>query len=79
MRNQTELFPVPAKPRQKRRVMMHVADAGNWGWHTPWGGKCIRFECSKCGHDTDWIDDNLSVTENKRGMPCPICNEGEQS
>lgn len=55
------------KPRKPRRVMMHVADAGAY---------MIRFECDKCGHNTGWIVDTKTVTENRRGMPCPNCNEG---
>lgn len=55
------------RPRRKKRVMMHVADAGSG---------MIRFECLKCNHDTDWIVDEQSVSENRRGMPCPNCNTG---
>ena len=57
------------KPRRKPRVMMHVSDAGNGP-----GCQIIRFECTKCGHDTDWMEDVRNVSENKRGMPCPKCN-----
>ncbi|WP_107495541.1 hypothetical protein [Thalassobius sp. I31.1] len=64
----TDLFGY-TKPRAKPRVMMHVADAGEG----------IRFECEKCGHDTGWIADEKSVSENKRGLPCPVCNEGDPS
>ncbi len=58
------------KPRQKRRVMMHVSDAGNF----PNGGKAICFECNICGYETGWIADERSISENKRGMACPDCN-----
>jgi hypothetical protein len=51
---------------------MHVADAGNGA-----GCKVIQFRCSKCGYDTGWIRDDLTVTENRRGLPCPKCNELE--
>ena len=61
------------KPRQPRRKMMHVADAG----HMPGGTKGIRFVCGHCNHDTGWISDERSVSENKRGLPCPICNPAE--
>ncbi len=49
---------------------MKVIDAGN-GFGD---GKVIMFKCFKCGHNTDWIEDTKSVSENKRGMPCPHCN-----
>ena len=66
----TLLFKKADIPRRKRRVMMHVMDAGN-------GPSCmvIEFECKKCGHNTGWIKDEKSVSENKRGMPCPKCNQ----
>ena len=58
------------KTRQKPRTMMHVSDAGNgFGDYS-----VIEFECRKCGHNTGWIKDEKSVSENKRGMPCPNCN-----
>ncbi len=55
----------PAAPRRPRIVRMHVADAGSG---------MIWFRCERCGHDTGWIPDTMTVTENKRGMPCPRCN-----
>jgi len=58
------------KPRQPRLKRMRVADAG----HLPGGSKGIRFECPQCGHDTDWIPDAWTISENKRGLPCPKCN-----
>lgn len=58
---------VYAKPRVKR---MHVVDAGNY----PDGRKCIHFVCRRCGHDTGWIVDEWTVSENRRGRPCPTCN-----
>lgn len=56
-------------PRSRaRRVMMRVVDAGD---------EVIQFRCSRCGHDTGWIMDTKTVTENRRGMPCPKCNEAQ--
>jgi DNA-directed RNA polymerase subunit RPC12/RpoP len=53
---------LPHRPPVKR---MHVADAGLGG---------IRFKCAHCDHDTGWIADEHTVTENRRGLPCPRCN-----
>lgn len=61
------------RPRRPARVLMHVFDAG----HLPGGQKGIVFRCSRCGHDTGWIRDTQSVSDNKRGMPCPQCNPKE--
>jgi hypothetical protein len=68
---QAELFARP--PRQRPRVMMHVVDAGN----AAGAGKIIIFVCRSCGYSTNWIEDTKTVSENKRGMPCPQCNRGE--
>ncbi len=53
-------------PRQKPRVMAHVADAGV---------DSICFECPQCGWESGWIDYDFSLTEAKRGIPCENCNK----
>ena len=52
------------KPRRRPRVLMHVYDAGY---------EAIKFKCSKCGF-SDWYHNDMSVSEAKRGIPCPECN-----
>lgn len=64
-----DLFP-ETKIRRTSRVMMHVLDAGNF----PSGQKCIWFKCPKCEFETEWIPDEWSVSQNKKGHPCPVCN-----
>ncbi|MFT9089458.1 MAG: hypothetical protein ABF479_00360 [Gluconacetobacter sp.] len=64
------LFPKADLPRKKPAKRMYVADAGL----TPGGEKIIQFVCRRCGHDTDWLYDRWTITENKRGLPCPNCN-----
>lgn len=75
---QTDMFPKERKPRAKPLKRMRVADAGEGG-----GFDVIQFECGRCGHNTGWIYDTLTMTENKRGLPCPKCNPqdstGEQA
>jgi DNA-directed RNA polymerase subunit RPC12/RpoP len=61
----------PTVPKRARLVRMHVEDSG----HLPGGSPGIRFRCRRCGHDTGWIPDTASVSENKRGRPCPYCNQ----
>lgn len=58
------------KPRRSPRTMMRVVDAGQSAH-----GMVIQFECGKCGHNTGWIKDEKTVSENRRGMPCPECNK----
>ena len=60
-----DLFPDTKPPRAKPRVMMHVIDAGD----------CIaKFECAKCGAKSEWVP-IANITEGKRGIPCPTCNQ----
>ncbi|KJS38257.1 MAG: hypothetical protein VR70_10510 [Rhodospirillaceae bacterium BRH_c57] len=60
------------RPRRKPRVMMHVYDAGE----VPGMGCAICLRCARCGHDTDWVL-MRTLSEDKRGRPCPNCNERE--
>lgn len=61
------LFAKKELPRSKPVNRMHVADAGEG----------IRFKCLHCGYDTGWIADEWTITQNKRGHPCPKCNDDE--
>lgn len=58
------LFDLP-KIRKHRYWRMRVIDAGQG---------CIQFRCPRCGHNTGWIIDEWTVAENRRGLPCPNCN-----
>jgi hypothetical protein len=58
-------------PPIPRRHLMHVFDAG------PDDGEAshlVRFTCKRCGYETGWVRVE-SVTEGRRGKPCPTCNE----
>jgi hypothetical protein len=68
---QLELLAKP--PRKRRRVLMHLIDAGN----LPNGGKGVHFKCGRCGHDGGWWQVD-TVTEAKRGEPCPKCNKSQE-
>lgn len=66
------------RPRQKRRVLMHVFDSGDChtGAAEDLGKPMCRMFCQKCGAETDWIVFD-TVTEAKRGIPCGKCNGGQ--
>lgn len=70
MSNQISFLPPATRKKPKR--LMHVFDAGN-GYEA--GDTVIQFQCIHCDHNTGWIKDNQTMTENRRGIPCPICNE----
>jgi len=63
---QMDLLP---KPQRTPRKLMHVVDAGNG----PGPGRWAAFECKHCGERSEWMRIQ-SVTEAKRGIPCPKCN-----
>lgn len=69
-----QLFPKEQCPRRKPVKRMHVVDAG----HLPDGCNGISFACPHCGYETGWIEDDLTVSQNKRGLPCPECNGREE-
>lgn len=57
-------------PRDKRRtVRMHVVDAG--------GDYDVHMQCQRCGYDDGWTNlehAGLTISDAKRGLPCPKCN-----
>ncbi|GAB6043319.1 hypothetical protein [Endothiovibrio diazotrophicus] len=52
-------------PRKKPRVMAHVSVAAI---------DVIEFECLQCGWSSGWLEFDMTITEAKRGIPCPNCN-----
>lgn len=43
------------------------------GWTT---SKGAHWVCGKCGHDEGWLF-NMSATDIRAKVPCPICNKAE--
>ncbi|MEC7118540.1 MAG: hypothetical protein VXW65_01375 [Pseudomonadota bacterium] len=66
-----DLFPDLKPPRAKPRVMAHAEDHGEF----PDGRPSHRFVCKKCSFD-QWLAG--TVTEGRRGIPCPTCNTEQQ-
>ena len=71
--NTPDLFSETKPPRPAPRKLMHVCDAAD---DEDPAYSSVRFHCARCGHESDWID-GLTVTEAKRGMPCPACNPSD--
>lgn len=61
------LAPLPPKPRKAARVLMQIIDCGQF----PDGRTCGHFQCRKCQRD-EWLA--ASLTDLRRGLPCPVCN-----
>jgi len=55
----------PQLPRKRPRKLMHVIDAGQ---------DMIHMKCWHCGYDDGETTMRTTVTEAKRGYPCPECN-----
>lgn len=75
MARTADLFPIealPPKPRAPRLWRMHVIDAGI----REDGAEIAVFKCSRCGHETRWTEFR-TITEAKRGLPCPNCNKAQ--
>jgi DNA-directed RNA polymerase subunit RPC12/RpoP len=69
MAKQATLAGFEPPPRAKPRVMAKVVDAGE---------NIAQFECAKCGWNSGWVyDDEMTVTQTKRGIPCEPCNTKE--
>lgn len=73
------LFAADQAPVRPRIVRMHAVDIGDApglmdGWKTTSGGD---FVCRRCGHEAGWLF-NLCPSEIRRGVPCPVCNEGRK-
>jgi len=59
----------PDLPRDRPRIFrMKIADGGV-------SFTDLKFTCPKCGYDDGWKQHDLSITEIKRGIPCPVCNK----
>ena len=68
-----DLFPRP--PRKRPRILMHVSNLV--------GEYTVELKCSKCGtaerftcrpKEHAFVDEDLTVTQARRGVPCPKCN-----
>lgn len=68
---QGELLTKP--PRRMRGQLMHVCDAGGCDS----GGLLVQMRCAKCDYQSGWLQFH-TVTEAKRGLPCPKCAPQEQ-
>ncbi len=61
---------VPEKrERKKPQKLMHVCDAG--AGEGDW--EIVVMQCARCELLTDWFEVK-SVSQGKRGIPCPRCN-----
>jgi hypothetical protein len=67
-----DLFPASKPPRAVPRKLMHVSDASPDGCFGD-GLATVRMMCARCRYESDWLA--LSVTNAKRGTPCPNCNK----
>ena len=60
-------------PRKAPEKLMHVSDAASECCSEDGEGVMVRLQCKRCKHETDWLI-FATITEAKRGKPCPKCN-----
>ncbi len=75
-----DLFPDTKLPRAKPRVLMHVSDASDChtGRQEDLGKPMCVMKCTRCGQESEWLVFD-TVTEAKRGIPCPTCNQPKET
>lgn len=69
-----DMFPETKLPRQPRRVLMHVCDAGVGCGSMEPGEQWVQYECTKCELRSEWQTAE-NITTARRGIPCPQCNK----
>ena len=68
MKTMDSLFKDEEFPRSKPKKRMHVVDAGTDFGH-------VHMVCKHCGYDDGFqFKYDNTITELKRGLPCPECN-----
>jgi hypothetical protein len=68
-----DMFAELKPPRKPPSKLMHVCDA-NGCCEEDGTGAMVRMRCKRCGYESQWLYLG-SVTEAKRGKPCPDCNK----
>ena len=67
-----DMFQELKPPRKAPQKLMHVCDVGGC-CEEDGSGEMVRMSCKRCGYESRWLYLG-SVTEAKRGKPCPVCN-----
>lgn len=68
-----DMFAELKPPRKTPSKLMHVCDAGGC-CEEDGNGAMVCMSCKRCGYESEWLY-LASVTEAKRGKPCPVCNK----
>ena len=72
MKRLPDMFAELKPPRARPKRLMHVCDSAG-SCDEEGGGAMVRMWCLRCSHETEWLT-FPTVTEAKRGIPCPKCN-----
>lgn len=52
-------------PPITRRKLAHVTDCGD---------NVIEYTCFHCGWCSGWVERTRTISEDRKGVPCPKCN-----
>lgn len=75
-----QLFTREQAPRTRKPIKrMHVHDCGPSPYKSESGKEAhfVWLKCGHCKHDNDWMHFEGTITELKKGLPCPKCNPSE--
>ena len=68
-----DMFQSLKPKRNNPRKLMHVCDSSGC-CEEDGSGAMVRMFCKRCEYESNWLYLN-TVTEAKKGLPCPICNQ----
>lgn len=72
-----QLFTKEQAPRRKPIKRMRFQDVGDSPFASQSGKQAqyVWWKCPHCEHDAGWQHFEGTVSDVKRGIPCPACNE----
>jgi hypothetical protein len=75
MSRTADLFEDLKPPRAKPKKLMHVSDSYESCSVEDGDTVQVCMTCIHCGYESDWMT-CATITEAKKGKPCPQCNQG---
>lgn len=64
----------PDAPKSKRVKRAFIFDVDGQCCCDREGPHLVMWGC-RCGWRSGWVTSNLSIAKERRGIPCPTCNE----
>lgn len=76
----SHLFTKEQAPRSQRKKRMRLQDVGASPFPSESGKEAfyVSWKCPHCEHDAGWQHFEGTVSDVKRGIPCPKCNPSSE-